>query len=496
MRAPGRLAGRCGPHEKPSAMERGPRAWAAAALLLATCALATALPAAVPGCPGCGGPPPPLQLRIAPAGPSCGFDALTALLLLEGHNDSPAQVRRALGGSGEGSFSFANLVTAAKALGLPLVGRAGSLAELAPYVPFIAQVIAGGNPHFAVVEAVGPEYVRLLDAGQVGVARRSDFEQACTGRALTPALRPARTAHLPARDLGRIWHDRQQQVTLTWTNEGPRPVRFRGSLAPAGCTVRLPAGPVSPGEQAAVTVRFRPGPQDGGVSPWWLHLLLKTDDPDRPRQLVSVLASVIPTSQLIPDALNFGRHRPGELVGASRRLVLRRPADTRIWETASSTCFEAQLGPATPDGELLRHEITVRCTQAPPPGDFEQWLVIATSDPAQPELRVPLRGAVTPPLEAVPGDLFFGAVAAGSSPSATATLVTDPPRAFAVERIEAPAALAVQVLDGDQPGRRRLQVTLHAAGLRGVVQGELVLHTDVPGAETLRVPYYGHVLGE
>lgn len=491
MRMPGRPAGRC-----PVTTKLSVRHSTAAALLAVACGLATAVRAAVPGCPSCGGPPPPLQLHLAPAGPSCGFDVLNTLLLLQGHNYTPTQVRRALGRAGEGSFSFEQLVIAAKALGLPLVGRAGSLDELAPYAPFIAQVIVGGNPHFAVVEAVGLEYVRLVDGGQVGIARRSDFERACTGRALTPALRPARTTRLPARDLGRIWHDQQQHLTLTWTNEGPRPVRFRGSLAPAGCTVRLPAGPVSPGERAAVTVRFTPGPQDGGASPWWLHLLLKTDDPDRPRQLVSVLATVIPTSELIPDALNFGRQRPGELVGASRRLVLRHPADTRIWETASSTCFEAQLGPATPDGELLRHEITVRCTQAPPPGDFEQWLLIATSDPAQPELRVPIRGTVAPPLEAVPGDLFFGAVAAGSSPAVTAALVTDPPRAFAVERIEAPAALAVQVLDGDQPGRRRLQVTLHAAGLRGVVQGELVLHTDVPGAETLRVPYYGHVLGE
>ncbi|HEY8516540.1 MAG TPA: DUF1573 domain-containing protein [Candidatus Binatia bacterium] len=172
-------------------------------------------------------------------------------------------------------------------------------------------------------------------------------------------------------------------------NIGPEVIEIQSVSGDCGCTAVLASNRfLAPGEEAAIDVTLDTyrlsGPQVKVVG-------VRSSDPVRPELTLKLRGTVQTPVRAQPDRLYLGRVPVGAVV--SRHVDVQLPPDVQVTSVRSdSPRFTIQTSPLDGGTNGLR----VRVTLLPngQVGAFDDRIVITTSSPRQPELTIPVLGAI------------------------------------------------------------------------------------------------------
>lgn len=186
-------------------------------------------------------------------------------------------------------------------------------------------------------------------------------------------------------------------------NAGTAPLRLEAGETSCKCTVsRIEQPEVPPGGETAVLVRWKGLDEPG---PYRQNAVILTNDPGRPRIILSLTGKMIVAVQLKPEELVFSQIASTQpTVGQVRLYAYQRPSiNISGWQTGNNATkgqFECRWEPLSsamlgeePDalaGQLI--EVTIK--PGLPSGPFEQTIRLTTDDPAAPAIDLPIRGYV------------------------------------------------------------------------------------------------------
>jgi tetratricopeptide (TPR) repeat protein len=148
----------------------------------------------------------------------------------------------------------------------------------------------------------------------------------------------------------------------------------------------------------------------------------------------------------------------------------------------------------TRDEEVTRTEYAVRTLPDAPAGELSGALTIASESFPGKIAFVRLVGSIAAALHCIPTSAHFGFMAPRDSKQLPIRILSTSGKAFTVRQVTIPDAPAVNVSEPTRvtDSEWRVTVSLTTVG-PGTVDTSLMLHTDVPGAETIQVPVYAHV---
>jgi hypothetical protein len=294
-------------------------------------------------------------------------------------------------------------------------------------------------------------------------------------------------------------------------NRGDAPLHLRLEAPPCSCTVagfqdkdRLPSGSkvVPPKEETTIHFTWETRENSGT---YHKTATILTDDPERPKLEFSALGEVHPAVVVYPDrVINFIEVSTDEEVhSASIAVYSQDKPDMKITRLASSkpTLIVAEQEPMTKEQcESLKVKagwrITVKVKRGFPLATFLEELVIGTDHPLEPELKLTVTGKVVGPISVVPERVRLFNISGSRGGTRDVTLLVRGHRATKFEVVRKPEKFKVEIAPGDnssKPGKYGMTVTVPPGTPPGTVDDLIILKTDHPQAEELRIPVYGFI---
>ena len=119
-------------------------------------------------------------------------------------------------------------------------------------------------------------------------------------------------------------------------------------------------------------------------------------------------------------------------------------------------------------------------------------LSIRTTHKERPLITIPIAGTIRGDLQVIPPSAFFGFVKRGQEATSKLSLTTRSDAPFKLLDIT-PSDPNIKVTQAEIEGGYRLTISVPTDKL-GVFDAEVVLTTDIPLEETIKIPVYAHVL--
>jgi len=404
----------------------------------------------------------------------------------------PDTAAAALARRGQPPYSLLDVKQVALDYGLPLEGRECTLEE-ALSLTSPALLALGAPDHFVVALNQGGPSVQAVGGDGITVLSREALAGRFRGIALVPVPRAAPGPRLVVTEP----HHETELAGLGDTvvhsfqirNEGETPATVQLDSTPCcGVTAALDATDILPQATATLVVGVRVV-QFGGLL---RAVRVRTNDPSR-RLLWFTMAVRTPPGvtafpmrlELVCDNLPGGRDR-------SATIAVTGTSETDVRE------IEVDGVPAT--AESIRKlekedrrlwEVGVRPSPTAPPGEYVGNIAIHTVVSERPStITIPLVLLVRANATPEPRMVFRGFVSKGSPPKPIAirlrTRSGEPFRILGAKSTDPRIAVRTRT-DGV------ITVSVSAA-TQGVVDGDVILTTDIPLEETIRIPVYAHIL--
>ncbi|MBN1556969.1 MAG: DUF1573 domain-containing protein [Lentisphaerae bacterium] len=244
-----------------------------------------------------------------------------------------------------------------------------------------------------------------------------------------------------------------------------------------GCTVaQMDRTIIPPGESAELRARLnladRSGPQHKSIR-------LETNDPGQRRYALWLKGASVRLQALEPRYVSFGRIEPGTEASRTVRLESRRP-DVRIADVAvGSGAFAVRFDPERP------REFAVATRPPLEPGAVRDTVVVRTTLPGAPPLRLAVSAQVMGPVIVLPPQLVL---VGSTNRLVTRQVLLQPGTAadFRVEAVEAPPGMAVTTLRA-AGGMWRLEFS--GIPVDPALDGRtIIVRTDLAGMPVIRIP--------
>lgn len=212
----------------------------------------------------------------------------------------------------------------------------------------------------------------------------------------------AEVSHLE-HDFGTLSLAATGEHRFTVRNVGTAPLRLQAGETSCKCTVsRIEHPEIPPGGATDVLVRWKGLDEPG---PYRQTAVILTNDPGRPRIILSLVGKMIVAVQLKPAELVFSQIASTQRTIGQVRLYSYQKPEISIsrwqnvgngaagqvecrWEPLSAAMLEEE--PDALAGQLI--EVTIK--PGLPSGPFEQTIRLTTDDPLAPSLDLPIRGYV------------------------------------------------------------------------------------------------------
>lgn len=294
----------------------------------------------------------------------------------------------------------------------------------------------------------------------------------------------------PASDAGEVRTGSPLVRRFEFVNAGPGPAQVTGARANCGCLrPRTETRVYQPGEKGAVELDVNTLSQPAGPHTWRVILDYQTDG--RPQEAALLLSARLVTEITVqPPSLAIYT----DTAAADAVLVTdHRPRPLTVTEVrTSSPCLRHQIDRDYRDekGRPVT-KVTLEVGADYPEGRREETLAIYTSDPAYPELRVPVTVVKHPRrrVAAVPAEVTLTAPPGQPFPSRIVLVRDRQDEAVVIDRVRAddpavvcrwapgPGALATVKIQVDRSRVRgpRLETTVH-------------IHVSRPAAQDLAIP--------
>ncbi len=256
---------------------------------------------------------------------------------------------------------------------------------------------------------------------------------------------------------------------------------------------------VKPGASTEVEVEWKTKDMVGEYSK---NITIATNDPRRPEFKLSVHGHVQNPVVVLPQPVEntipmgvvtndqptkvslavFSPDRPGLKL---TKLVTSKP--DVISATPVPLTKDEQAQGNTPEGYRVELEIQPGLPQ----GNLREELIIETDHPDQPHLQFTLTGTVTGPISIIPPALNMITVSGKKGGSNEITLLVKEGRSTSFTIAHKPEKVDVKLTNNETPGlkgRYRLTVTVPEGSPAFQLDDQIILKTDHPRVEELRIP--------
>ncbi len=439
---------------------------------------------------GCGSALPAVSAEGEQA--SCGVASVLDMCDLLSHPVDKGD-REEIIAAWQGPASMAAVSNAAASLGVALRGVRAPLDALCEVGG--PKIIHFKDPdHFLVMARASPEWVQLLDSGRVIVVPREEVEERYSGHALILRQTEEDAGGAKLRldgfhhRFGIVGVGQVVEHSFGVTNAGDQELAIAlqsGSCGSLPATIGKEV--LAPGESTCLTAKFTvtySGSVMGSVR-------LTTNDLTRPVAFVTIHGTVPHDLRVYPDRLDMVGAKTDTLSSA---IVVSGPPEMDLGEVS---CRGQELGlavgePKIGDDERKSWRITVSLQPGTLVGEFADELSIRTTHKDRPLITIPIRGTVVPDLDLQPPSAFFGFAKPGDKPAASINLTSRSGAPFRLLQV-APGDPRITVTQTETEGGYRLDVVV-PTDKPGVFEGEVLVKTDVPLEEAVKIPVYVHVV--
>ena len=392
--------------------------------------------------------------------------------------------------------SMLDVITLAQERGLTLRGVKGVLADVlaTAWGPWVAHLDEPN--HFLLVLRASPQWIQVLDRGQLRVLERARLEERYSGHALI--LDQAQFGDgRPCLQVLEFHHEFQvagvgQTVRHTFTvrNCGAADIQLSGqrSSCCGGVSVSIPTETLRAGDSTEVAVEFTVT-RSGEVMK---SAKLLTTDPTQPVVFLTLHGKVPHDLRAHPDRMHIADDK-----GAcpTRSVTITGPPEMEITEVNTERgLLLTQLGePTVDEDEKKLWTLTVSLKDESFVGEIADTINIKTTHRERPLITIPVTGIIRGDVRIDPPSVFFGFVKPGAEAKQEVVIQSRSGAEFTVTRAECKTAgVTVGAPRQRQDGAWVISVSVRTAKA-GVVDAAITVTTGVKGEETLTIPVYAHV---
>jgi hypothetical protein len=330
-------------------------------------------------------------------------------------------------------------------------------------------------------------------------------DQGAAGASLTAD--PELTISVKEHNFGSIDDSKAVSTEISFKNTGSAPLIIKNLRATCGCTVpALEKKRYEPGESGAFKVTFNPNHKNGDITQ---TVTLESNDPKAPEKQVMIRAQVTPLISVEPQTITFDSLFKGKGATKTLKIVGRTPGfEVQEITPNDATLFSAKVVKSDkvtqPDGKVFTEvlaEVSVPVTAKV--GQVTGQLTIRAKDDSTPQhiRQAGVWGQVQGDLNVTPQQLFLGAVevkkAFGPQSFTVSHRANGPFKILAAKDAPTPLGTGHQreafTIAFKEVKTGEYQVTLEGIAPENAVgiSGEVVLTTDIPDEDTIRVRYSG-----
>jgi hypothetical protein len=336
----------------------------------------------------------------------------------------------------------------------------------------------------------------VLALGAVGCADIAS--RAPSSPTSAPSTTPAKITVSPetqAIDVVGLGEDAVGEVLVR--NEGGRPLTLEAHL-PRGTRVEGLVPELKPGESVRLRFVVNTFEAEGNRRQTWA---LVTNDPDRPRVLVTLEVDVRPFLVARPGYARYITVQHAREGTISQTIASTDGADFRVLRVESGVAAlriefrEATAGEREPAWPGRQWRVMTTLASDAPVGPIIGPIMVYTDHPRQKRVLIPLSGFVRPMLAVTPSEARIGDVKRTR---------TDPVRFFvrnfAEEEIELTsastdvAAVKAEIAPIERGRSWNLNLFIMPGSPVGPFEGKVVLHTASPKIPSLELPLRGRLV--
>lgn len=333
------------------------------------------------------------------------------------------------------------------------------------------------------------------------------------GQPLQPNVKPGVVPSGPVSDtakitftaneqnFGVISDEKNVQGEFTFKNTGTTTLTIYSTSGSCGCTVpQLSKKDYAPGEEGSIKVEYHPQNRRG---PQHTTVTVNTNDASQPSVRLDVKSEVRPQVMVDPPMISIGQLPKGKggTFKATLTSRLKDVAPTSATPTIASLSAKVLPGAEVDlNGEkVMQYPIEITVPPEAAVGQVTGNISIRTSDVAR-VLNMTVTGEVIGDVVANPARLQIGSLAPGAPFTNEMRLTSRSGKRFKVSKIEEASGMPTKAFtsitfkESDaEPWAWVVTATGTASQAPGAIRGDLVLTTDIPGEEAVKLGYFGFV---
>jgi len=300
-------------------------------------------------------------------------------------------------------------------------------------------------------------------------------------------------------DFGNISDDVVKEAEFKFTNAGTGPLEITNTQGSCGCTVgTLDKRVYAPGESGSIKVTFNPAHKRDQQH---TTVTVTTNDGTRPQTVLNIKSFVKPLVSVEPQFALLNQIAKGQS-GSSKVTITSRIPDLKVLSVTPNVAYvDAAIGEMKVveiNGEKVNQwELTISTKPNAPVGPVNAGMSIRTSDEKR-VLTVNTTGEVVGDVMVTPARVQLANLSPGAPISAQFTLSARNGKAFKVLKADdAPVSsrafskIEFREDTSTTPPSYIITMTGQTSDQGGQVAGQILVATDVPGEEQVKVPYFG-----
>lgn len=410
-----------------------------------------------------------------------------------------------LAGTTEVGTTMKGLADAAYQLGMKSVGQKTTyrnLLQLTP--PLIALVKTSENStpnHFIVVDKIEPNQIEIWDINRgYAVYTKEKFESIWNGYVLVisppiqesqvPMNAPDIQIDAPVHDFGTLPQMEIVEHAFTIRNVGQQPLEILEVNPSCNCeNVKLREKIIPPGGQTQLDVHYRGSTNSGKTR---VAVYLKTNDPDEPEVVVSLVGIINGIAGVYPGNFNLGNIGQDESIRKSF-VIYRRTYGSELTVksvTASSPLIETKLQKVKNKEILARVNFEIRDL---PLGPFREIVTVTTNAEKYSEIYVGIEGIVIGELILEPNQFFMGFLKVNKPIRRTVMVEKREKADLEILKVEHSLPFVeVKIVQIELGKKYQIEATCTpTADSPKLIQDVIKIHTNSKKQPTLEIPMYG-----
>jgi hypothetical protein len=294
-------------------------------------------------------------------------------------------------------------------------------------------------------------------------------------------------------DFGVIDDGKVVDTAFKFTNTGNAPLDITDSKGSCSCTApKLERTTYQPGESGVIRVTYNPHGRRGLQH---TKVTVASNDASRPSVTLELQADIKPQLMLDPSIANIGEMPMGKGSTISVAITSRCKRLMPMQATPSLASLASTLGETQEvleNGEMVwKTPVEISLLPTAGVGQMSGQITVRTNDPDR-TFNIPVIGAVLGDIDARPARVQLNAVAPNAPLSTQIRLSSRRGQAFKVLKVEEAARGPVVLkLDFTEDGAAWVVEVAGVAPQAGSFHGEIVVTTDLPSENTMKIPYFG-----